>query len=74
MNKVNKIGKSSEWSIIATMRIVGFHTKIHDGESLSSFLRFLEARDNKQISTDPLAELAHVLLKDNKFVIIYLLM
>ena len=56
------------------MRIVGFHTKIHGGESISSFLRFLEARDNKQISTDPLAELAHVLLKDNKFVIIYLLM
>ena len=37
------------------------------GEGLVSLCRFLETRDNKQISSDTLMELAEVVLKNNIF-------
>ena len=42
-------------------------TLIPHGESLASLHRFLETRDNKQISSDTLTELAEVALKNNIF-------
>ena len=37
------------------------------GEGLASFRRFLATRDNQQISSDTLTELAEVVLKNNIF-------
>ena len=45
------------------MDVVGLYPNIPHGESLTSVHRFLEARDNKQISSDTLTELAEVVLK-----------
>ena len=39
----------------------------HIGEGLASLRRFLATRDNKQISSDTLAELVEVVLKNNIF-------
>ena len=43
------------------------YPNILHGEDLTSLRRFLETRDNKQISSDTLTELAKVVLKNNIF-------
>ena len=48
------------------MDVVGLYPNIPHGEGLASLRRFLETRDNKQISSDTLTELAElVLMKKN---------
>ena len=49
------------------MDVVGLYLNIPHGEGLASLRRFLETRDNKQISSDTLTELAEVVLKNNIF-------
>ena len=52
------------------MDVVGLYPNIQPGEALPSLHKFLETRDNKQISStelaDTLTELAEVVLKNNK--------
>ena len=45
----------------------GLYPNTSHGEDLASLYRFLETRQNKQISSDTLAELAKVVLKNNIF-------
>ena len=40
------------------MDVVGLYPNIPHGEGLASLYKFLETRENKQISSDTLAELA----------------
>ena len=48
------------------LAVVGLYPNIPHGEGLASLRRFLETRDNKQISSDTLTELAElVLMKKN---------
>ena len=47
------------------MEAVGLYRNISHGKALTSLHRFLEARDNKQISSGTLMELAEVVLKNN---------
>ena len=54
-------------AILSTMDVVGLYPNIPHGEGLASLPRFLETRDNKQISRDTLTELAEVVLKNNIF-------
>ena len=49
------------------MDVVGLYPNIPHGEGLASLRRFLETRDNKQISSDTLTELSEVVLKNNIF-------
>ena len=49
------------------MDVVGLYPNIPHGEGLASLCRFLETRDNKQISSDTLTKLAEVALKNNIF-------
>ena len=49
------------------MDVVGLYPNIPHGEGLASLRRFLETRDNKQISSDTLTELAKVVLKNSIF-------
>ena len=49
------------------MDVVGLYPNTPHGEGLTSLGRFLETRDNKQISSDTLTELAEVVLKNNTF-------
>ena len=45
------------------MDVVSLYPNIPHGEGLASLHRFLETRDNKQISSDTLTEFAEVVLK-----------
>ena len=47
------------------MDVVGFYPNIPHGEGLASLRKFFETRDNKQIVSDTLTELAEVVLKNN---------
>ena len=60
LNKIKKIGKLPEGAILCTMDVVGLYPNIPHGEGLASLYKFLETRENKQISSDTLAELAEI--------------
>ena len=49
------------------MDVVGPYPNIPHGEGLASLCRFMETRDNKQISSDTLRELAELFLKNKIF-------
>ena len=44
---------------------VGLYPNIPHGESLTSFCKFLETWDNKQMLSDTSAELAEIVLRNN---------
>ena len=67
LNKIKKLGSLPDGAILCTMDVVGLYPNIPHGEGLDSLRRFLETRDNKQISSDTLTELAEVVLKKNIF-------
>ena len=50
------------------MDAVDLYPNIPHGEGLTSLFKFLETRENQQISSDTLAELAEIVLKNNIFV------
>ena len=49
------------------MDVVGLYPDIPHGEGLASLYKFLETRENKQISSDTLTELAEIVFKNNIF-------
>ena len=63
LNKIKKIGKLPEGAILCTMDVVGLYPNIPHGEGLASLYKFLETRENKQISSDTLAELAEIVFE-----------
>ena len=67
LNKIRKIGKLPEGAILCTMDVVGLYPNIPHVEGLACLYEFLENRENKQISSDTLAELAETVLKNNIF-------
>ena len=67
LNKIKKLGRLPDGAIVCTMDVVGLYANIPHGEGLDSLCRYLETRDNKQISSDTLTELAEVVLKNNIF-------
>ena len=66
-NKIKKLGSLLDGAILSTMDVVGPYPNIPHGEGLASLHRSLETRDNKQISSDTLTELAEVVLRNNIF-------
>ena len=67
LNNIKKIRKLPEGAILLIMGVVGLQPNIRHGGGLASFYKFLETRDNKQISSDTLAELAEIVFKTNIF-------
>ena len=67
LNKIKKLESLPDGAILCTMDVVGPCPNIPHGEGLASHSRFLETRDNKQISSETLMELAEVVLKNNTF-------
>ena len=65
--KIKKLGNLPDGAILSTMDVVGLYPNIPHGEALASVRKFLETRDNKQISSDTLTERAEVVLKNNIF-------
>ena len=67
LNKIKKLGILRDGAILCTMDIVDLYPNIPYGEGLDSLRRFSETKDNKQISSDTLTELAELVLKNNIF-------
>ena len=67
LSKLKNLGKLPQGAILCTIDIVGLYPNIPHSEGLNSLRRFLELRDNKQISSDTLIELAEIVLKNNFF-------
>ena len=67
LRKLKSLGKLPQGAILCTIDVVGLHPNIPHSEGLNSLRRFLELRDNKQISSDTLIELAEIVLKNNFF-------
>ena len=65
--KLKSLCKLPQGAILCTIGVVGLYPNIPHSESLTSLQRFLELRDNKQISSDTLIELAEIVLKNNTF-------
>ena len=65
LNKIKKLGSLPDGAILCTEDVVGLYPNIPHGEGLASLHSLLETRDNKQISSDTLTELAEVVLKNN---------
>ena len=49
------------------MDLVVLYPNIPHGEGLASLYKFLETRENKQISSDTLADFAEIVLQNNIF-------
>ena len=64
LHKLKTLGKLPQGAILCTIDVVGLYPNIPHSEGLISLRRFLELRDNKQISSDSLIELAEIVLKN----------
>ena len=67
LSKLKSLGKLPHGAILCTIDVVGLYPNIPRSEGLNSLRRFLELRENKQISSDTLIELAEIVLKNNFF-------
>ena len=67
LDKIKKIWKLPEATILCTIDIVGLYPDIPHVEGLSSLRKFLETVVNKQISIGGSAKLAEMVLKNNIF-------
>ena len=64
LRKLKSLEKLPQGAILCTIDVVGLYPNIPHSEGLISLRRFLELRDNKQISSDSLIELAEIVLKN----------
>ena len=62
LNKI-KLERLSDGAMLCIIDVMCLYPKIPLGEGLASLRKFLETRDNKQISSDTFMELAEVVLK-----------
>ena len=67
LNRLSSLGKLPQGAILCTVDVVGLCPNIPHSEGLTSLGRVLELRDNRQISSDNLVELAEIVLKNNIF-------
>ena len=67
LNRLSSLGKLRQGAILCTVDVVGLYPNIPHSEGLTSLRRVLEFRENKQISSDTLVELAEIVLKNNIF-------
>ena len=67
LNRLRSLGKLPQGAILCTADVVGLYPNIPHSEGLTSLRRVLELRDNKQISSDTLVELAEIVLKKQNF-------
>ena len=63
LSKLKSLGKLPQGTILCTIDVVDFYPNIPHSEGLNSLRRFLELRDNKQISSDTPIELTEIVLK-----------
>ena len=64
---IKNLERFPDGAILCTADVVGLYPNIPHCVGLASPCKFLETRDNKQISSHTLTELAEVVLKHNIF-------
>ena len=67
LSKLKSLGKLPQRAILCATDVVGLYSNIMYSEGLTSLQRFLELKDNKQISSDIFIELAEIVLNNNIF-------
>ena len=67
LSKLKSLRKLPHGAILCTIDVVGLYPNIPHSEGLNPLQRFLELRDNKQISNDTLIDPAEIVLKNNFF-------
>ena len=65
LNTIKKRGSLPDEANLCAMDVSGLYPNIPHREGLASLHKFLETRDNKQITSDALAEVEKVVLKNN---------
>ena len=63
LSKLKSLEKLSQGAILCTIDIFGLYPNIPHNEDLTALWRFLELKDNKQVSSNTLMELAEIVLK-----------
>ena len=67
LKKLKELGSLPKNAILCTIDVVGLYPNIPHKEGLASIRKHLDNRENKEVSTDTLVELADIVLKNNYF-------
>ena len=67
LKNLKELGNLPKNSILCTIDVVGLYPNIPYRERLTSIRKHLDNRENKEVTTDTLVELADMVLKNNYF-------
>ena len=67
LKKLQELGSLPKNAILCTIDVVGLYPNIPHDEGLASIRKPLNNRENKEVTTDTLVELADIVLKNNYF-------
>ena len=67
LKKFQGLGSLPKNAILCTIDVVGLYLNILHEEGLASMRNLLDNRENKELTTDTLVELADIVLKNNYF-------
>ena len=67
LKKLKQIGSLPKNAILCTIDVVGLYPNIPHEEGLASIRKHLDNRENKEVATNTLVELADIVLKNNYF-------
>ena len=67
LKKPKELGRLPKNAILCTIDVVGLYPNIPHEEGLASIRKHLDKRENKEVTTNTLVELADIVLKNNYF-------
>ena len=67
LKKLQELGSLSKNTILCTTDVASLYSNIPHEEGLASIRKHLDNRENKEVTTDYLVELADIILKNNYF-------
>ena len=67
LKKLKELGSLPKNAILCTIDVVDLYPNIPHKEGLASITKHLDNRENKEVTTDTLVELADIVLKNNYF-------
>ena len=67
LKKLQELGSLPKNAILCTIEVVGLYPNIPHEEGLASIRKHLDNRENKEVTTDTLVELADIVFENNHF-------
>ena len=67
LRKIKSLGQLPEGALLCTIGVIGLYPNIPHEEGLASLRKFLDARTEKNVTTETLLELSEIVLKNNIF-------